>query len=284
MSQTAMTRSLRFSAALVLGLAVFGAGAPLSAYGQTSGVIESTPLPDLDPNAPAPVSPAAPTTPDTPAPAPIAPVLPSLPEPMPATPVPAPSAPTVPSNPLPMGAIQVPETPYPEVPPGMSIAPAISPAGQPDSFSMMSKPSLVMRGQSTWEEGFKSLRAAFDQLRTAAQSADMSVTGHPITIFISSTDFDFSFDAMLPIDKVPSQLPANFPTNMHIGVTPSGRAIRIVHQAPYDDIDGTYEQITAYLDTKEIDVRDTLIEEYVALGTDDKDPSTTINIIIQPKD
>lgn len=283
MPRPAMTRSLRFSIVLALGLAVMSAWVPLSAYAQTSGVIESLPLPDLDPEAVTPASPTMPVTPDAPAPAPTAPVAPASPAPPPATPVPAPSTPVTPANPLPMGAIQLPETPFPEVPPGPSIAPPISPTEQPDSFSMVSKPSLVMRGQSTWEDGFKSLRAAFDQLGAAARSADMIVTGHPITIFISSTDFDFSFDAMLPIEKVPSQLPANFPTNMHIGVTPSGHAIRIVHQAPYNDIDGTYERITAYLDTKEIDVRDTLIEEYIALGADDTDPSTTINIIILPK-
>lgn len=112
----------------------------------------------------------------------------------------------------------------------------------------------------------------------------MGITGHPVTIFIATTELDFRFDAMLPIDKVPNQLPANFPTGMHIGVTPSGRAMRFVHQAPYDEIDSAYEQITAYLDAKEIDVRDSFIEEYVTLGTSDTDPSTTINIIIQPKE
>ena len=57
-----------------------------------------------------------------------------------------------------------------------------------------------------------------------------------------------------------------------------------MHLASYDEIDGAYEQITAFLDAKEIDVRDSFIEEYVTLGATDKDPATTINIIIQPKE
>lgn len=264
-----MTRFLRLLLVSALGLAALGAAEFRPAMAQSNGVIESAPLPDLDPNARPPAAPATAASP-APAPQPAAPAVPA--------------APAEPAKPLPMGAIESPQMAYPDVPPGMSVAPELQQSKLPDTFTLVSKPALVMSGQSTWEGGFQKLKDAFEKLKISAQSAGMTITGYPVTIFIATTEMDFRFDALLPIDKVPNQLPANFPTDMHIGVTPSGRAMRFVHQAPYDDIDNAYEQITAYLDAKEIDVRDSFIEEYVTLGSSDKDPSTTINIIIQPKD
>lgn len=269
-----MPAQLKLCLILALGLAFFLAGPFFSANAQTSdtqsnGTIQSTPLPDLDPNAPPP---AAPATPAAPAPAP-----------QPAAPA-SPAAPAAPTTPLPQGILESPAMTFPDVAPGTSIAPQTQQAALPDSFSMVGKPALVFSGHSSWEGGYQKLKDAFEKLKASAQSAGMTITGHPITIFVATTEADFRFDAMLPIEKVPNQLPANFPTDMHIGSTPSGHAMRFVHQAPYDEIDNAYEQITAYLDAKEIDVRDSFIEEYVTLGATDKDPSTTINIIIQPRD
>ena len=258
---------------LALGLSAVGVWSMSMSVAQTTGTptgatIETTPLPDLNPNAaaPAPASPAAPAAPA------------AAPQPV------APATPAAPPKPLPMGAIESPALTFPDVPTGMSIAPSVQQTSLPDSFSMVAKPALVMHGQSTWDHGFQKLKDAFEKLKISAQSAGMNITGYPVTIFIGTTENDFRFDAMLPIDKVPNQLPANFPIDMHIGSTPSGHALRFVHQAPYDEIDNAYEQITAYLDAKEIDVRDSFIEEYVTLGVSDLDPATQINIIVQPKE
>jgi effector-binding domain-containing protein len=40
--------------------------------------------------------------------------------------------------------------------------------------------------------------------------------------------------------------------------------LRFVHRGPYDDIDSTYETVTAYLDAKNIEVKDFFVEEYVS--------------------
>lgn len=264
---------------LALGFLAISTWPMSTSLAQTTGAtpgtgIETAPLPELNPNpaAPTPTNPAAPATPSAPAPAP-----------QPATPA-APAAPASPPQPLPKGVMELPVMNFPDVPSGMSIAPAVQQASLPDSFNMIAKPALVLHGQSSWDNGYQKLKDTFEKLKTSAQSAGMMITGYPVTIFIATTENDFQFDAMLPIDKVPTQLPSNFPIEMHIGSTPSGHAMRFVHQAPYDEIDNAYEQITAYLDAKEIDVRDAFIEEYVTLGATDKDPSTTINIVIQPKD
>ena len=68
-----------------------------------------------------------------------------------------------------------------------------------------------------------------------------------------------------------------------MGTSPAGPALRFLHQAPYDDIDSTYETITAYLEAKSIVVKDAFLEEYVSELNDPSDANLEINVYVQPK-
>ena len=61
---------------------------------------------------------------------------------------------------------------------------------------------------------------------------------------------------MLPVEAAPGSRPAGLPAEVTFGATPGGRAVRFVHRAPYDDINSTYEAISAYLDSKGIEVKE----------------------------
>jgi effector-binding domain-containing protein len=65
--------------------------------------------------------------------------------------------------------------------------------------------------------------------------------------------------------------------------TPEGKALRFVHKGSYEEIDATYETITAYLDAKGVTVRDAFVEEYVNDVPDATDPNLEINIFVQPQ-
>ena len=217
-----------------------------AAWAQTTAApIESAPLPPI--TAPADGVPAA--TPASPAP----------------TLAPAP--------------ILMPET----VTPLTSLAPPASESTLPDSLIFTPKPAVILRGQSTWEGAYDHLREAFTKVKAACDKAGIKIVGHPVAVFIETNDTSFHYDAILPVDATPAQRPADFPLELRLGTTPSGKAIRFFHQAPYDEIDGAYEQITAYLDAKEIDVNDAFIEEYLTLGATSDAPTTEINIFVEPK-
>ena len=66
--------------------------------------------------------------------------------------------------------------------------------------------------------------------------------------------------------------------------TPEGKTFRFVHEDAYDEIDGTYETITAYLDAKDIVSKDVFVEEYVTDLTESSDANLKVNIYVQPKD
>ena len=86
--------------------------------------------------------------------------------------------------------------------------------------------------------------------------AGVRVTGAPLATFLETDDQGFKFEAMLPVHAAPGSRPAGLPAEVTFGATPAGRAIRFVHRAPYDDIDSTYEAISAYLDSKGIEVKE----------------------------
>ena len=185
---------------------------------------------------------------------------------------------------LPQGAVVAPEVvPTSPTPTLLSLAPPVSEVTLPDSVELPAKPALIVHGKAQWETAYDEIRNAFTRGRATAAQAGLNVVGYPITIFVETNDTAFTYDAILPIASAPDAVPPDFPTDTRLGTTPSGKAIRFAHLASYDEIDGAYEQITAYLDAKDIVVKDAFIEEYLVFGDTSSSPATTINIFVQPK-
>lgn len=265
----------RFLATLLAGAALAAAGPACGqqnppkagqAAAQTSPApapIESQPLPPLAPQMPAPdqTAPAA-----APAPAPASPVT------LPATgPAPTPLAP---------GSA----APAAGQAGGTTLAPPPADPSVPDTVDIAGRPAASLKAQSTWDDGYDTLIKAFQHLQEAMDKAGIKVTGRPLTVFIETDDVGFRFEAQLPIEAAPASRPAGLVPEIGFATTPSGRAIRFVHHAPYDDIDSTYEAISAYLDSKGIEVKDSFTEEYVNSGTNAGDPALELNIYVLPKE
>jgi effector-binding domain-containing protein len=169
--------------------------------------------------------------------------------------------------------------------------PAVDPdstlAGKPgdpvnvDEVTLPDRTALIVAGKGTWDSGFETLRAAITQLRAAAQAKGLAVAGRPLAHFIETDDDGFRFEAMLPVDRAPADLEGL--TGIRSGATPTGRALRFVHRGAYEDIEPTYEGITAYLDAKGVTIRDQFIEEYVNDPRDQADDTAEVNIYVQPR-
>ncbi|WP_156639939.1 GyrI-like domain-containing protein [Bosea sp. PAMC 26642] len=251
--------------------------------------VESAPLAPPPGAVPVQAQPALPAEPQPVQPPP-APQLPVTPQPV----QPAP-APTVPLEPQP---VQPPPT---LPPPGQLLpAPPVTPqqrtgipdpnstlagrAGDPsdvDPVVLVGKPVLMISGQSSWDQGFQRLTESFRVLREEAARSGLAIAGRPLSLFVETDDNGFRFEAMLPVDRTPDRTPTT--NGIRAGVSPAGPSLRFVHVAPYDDIDSTYETITAYLEAKSIVVKDAFLEEYVSELTDPGDPNLEINVYVQPK-
>ncbi|WP_201834254.1 GyrI-like domain-containing protein [Microvirga zambiensis] len=218
--------------------------------------------------------PAAPAAPAAPAPAepPAAPQTQSAPSPAPANP-----QTSAPATPAPAAPAPVQQADRTTLFPGPS-----DPTGVEEGV-LLSKPTLVFSGTSTWDEAFDNLKNAFTKIAGEMKKAGIAPAGRPLTIFVDTDDNGFKYEAMVPIAKVPEGKTELTP-EIKFGRTPEGKSFRFVHKDAYDEIDGTYETITAYLDIKEIVAKDAFIEEYVSEFTDSQDTNFEVNIYVQPKE
>lgn len=241
----------------------------------SSVALAQTPPAEPAPTAPSPAAPVAPATP-SPAPASPAPAAPETPAPAPATPTPPATAQPAPATP--------PATPAPAQQAGRTtLFPNPSDPTGVEEGVLASKPTAVLAGTSTWDEAFANLKAAFAKLEDELKKAGIAPTGRPLTIFVETDDNGFKYEAMIPIAQVPDGKTELTP-QIKFGKTPEGKSFRFVHKDAYDEIDGTYETITAYLDIKEIVAKDAFIEEYVSDFTDSQDTNFEVNIYVQPKE
>ncbi|MDI9848940.1 GyrI-like domain-containing protein [Rhodoblastus sp. 17X3] len=139
--------------------------------------------------------------------------------------------------------------------------------------------TIQAHGAAKWEEGYAKIAETIAKLRAAAQKAGLKETGRPLAVFTDTDDAGFKFDAMLPVEA-PADSKADLGADVSIGQAPSGKAVRFEHRGAYDDIDSTYEAITAYLDEKGLEARNLFVEEYVAEAKDSSDVALQVDIYV----
>ncbi len=194
--------------------------------------------------------------------------------PAPATPAPA-ATPGTPATPPASPA------PIPTPPPSTGTA---APASPPDTsisqtLDLPPRPAAIMTGKSTWDDGFKTIVDAFAKLNDALGKNSITASGHPLAVFTETDDNGFTFSAEIPLDKAPEGKTEITP-DIKIGETPSGKAMRFQHRGSYEEIDSTYEAITAYLDEKGLEARNLFAEEYLDQVKTPDDSNLEVDIYV----
>jgi effector-binding domain-containing protein len=150
-----------------------------------------------------------------------------------------------------------------------------------DELTLTSKPAISIIGQTTWDKATDTLQSIFARLEREAGARGLAIAGRPLTVFLETDDIGFRYEAMLPVARAAEGLAT--PGEVRAAQTPAGRVMRFVHKAPYDDIEATYEGITAYLDAKGVIVRDQFVEEYVSPLSEAGDIGFEANIYVLPR-
>ena len=135
-------------------------------------------------------------------------------------------------------------------------------------------------GQATWDEGFKTLNDAFTKLNDNLAKANIKPTGNPMAVFTETDDAGFKFTAMVPVEKAPEAKPADLAADVGFGDSPGGKVMKFQHRSAYDDIDSTYEAITAYLDEKGLEAKNMFAEEYLNRTKASDDNSLEVDIYV----
>ena len=247
-------RRLALTSALVVALAGLApiANAQTTTTPNTPAPPVTTPTPGTPPAAPTP-TPGTPPAAATPTPAP--------------SPPPAAEAPATPATPATPPAASVPDT----NPPDTSIS---------QTLTLAPHPVIELSGKSTWDDGFKTLNDSFTALNQALGKANMQPVGHPMAVFTETDDAGFSFTAEVPVDKAPDPKPADVPADISFGMSPGGKVMKFQHRSAYDDIDSTYEAITAYLDEKGLEAKNMFAEEYLNRTKSSDDNSLEVDIYV----
>ena len=115
-------------------------------------------------------------------------------------------------------------------------------------------------------------------VRGEMDKAGVKPAGHALAIFLTADDNGFTYRAEIPIAAIPEGKAQLSPTVS--SASADGKAMRFEHRGAYDDIDATYEAITAYLDEKGVDAQDSFIEEYVNDVKDPDDPTLQVYIYV----
>jgi effector-binding domain-containing protein len=208
-------------------------------------------------HAQSPATPAAPgaVAPETPAPA------------APATP--APTATPAPATPPP--AAEAPATPAP--------APVQTADPFGDEITLTPKTAVILKGSANWDSAFETLTDSFKKISGLLDKQGIKASGNSMIVYTSTDDNGFTFQAEIPVD----QEPKNLPRDISIGATPDGKALKFVHRGSYDNMDNTYEAITNHLDDKKLEAKDTFIEEYITDPLKTAEDKLVINVYVPLK-
>ena len=210
--------------------------------GIAAAVMVAGPLPSRAQQSQTP-PPAPATKPDAAAPAPAAP----------ATPAPAPGATTTTAEP-----------------------------GDPfgEDTALTGKPMVYVKGTGTWDAAFETITKAFKKLRGFVDKENLKQDGMPLTVFTSTDDTGFQFEAALPLTEAPKNPPRG---EIAVGTSPQGHALKFVHRGSYDGLDNTYEAITNFLDEKRLEAKDMFIEQYVTDPLTTNEENLVVNVFVMIK-
>ena len=157
------------------------------------------------------------------------------------------------------------------------------PPGVPDDASavtleLTSRPVAFTSASAEWANGFKSVMGEIAKVEAAIKKAGLTQTGHPFAVFLETDDKSFQFEAMVPLAEKPEG--KELSDGVKIGESPSGKAIKFLHRGAYDDIDSTYDLITAFLDEKGLESQNRFLEEYLTDTTEPDDANLEADIYV----
>ncbi len=155
------------------------------------------------------------------------------------------------------------QTPNAAPPPAGAIA-ANDPFGE--QVTMPELTIVYYAGSGQWDNAYETIVSAFKTVNGALAKVGVKPAGAPMTIYTATDDTGFKFQAAIPVKDAPN-LPAE--SEIKVGKSPTGPALKFVHRGSYDAMDTTYEAITDHLEEKKLEAKELFVEQYM------KDPVTT---------
>ena len=189
-------------------------------------------------------------------------------------------APTAPASATPSPPATPSPAPIPATSPSPSASPSPSDSGAlGETVELTTRPAAYIEAKAKREEVYGAIMGSIAKIRTELARAGLKPQGHPVAVFLLADDDGFTYRAMVPIESAPDpKTPLADP--IKLGQTPVGKAMRFEHRGEYDEIDSTYDAVTAYLDEKGVDAQDVFMEEYLNEPKGSDDPNLQVDIYV----
>jgi effector-binding domain-containing protein len=135
-----------------------------------------------------------------------------------------------------------------------------------EQVTMTARTIVYYEGSGAWDSAFETIVEAFKSVYDAMDKLGAKPDGAPMTIYTATSDTGFEFQAAVPVARAPASPPRS---DIKVGKSPAGTALKFVHRGSYDEMDTTYEAIAHHLEEKNLEAKDLFVEQYM------KDPVTT---------
>ncbi len=167
----------------------------------------------------------------------------------------------------------------PDAAPAPSAAPTTTAPGDPfgEETTLAAKPIVYVKGTGNWDTAFQTITGSLKTLKAYIAKENLKADGEPMTIFTSTDDTGFQFQAAIPLTEAPKTPPHG---DVGVGTSPEGRALKFVHHGSYDGLDNTYEAITNYLDERRLEAKDMFIEQYVTDPLSTSENHLVVNVLV----
>jgi effector-binding domain-containing protein len=143
--------------------------------------------------------------------------------------------------------------------------------------TLTAKPIVYASGAGNWDNAFDSLVEAFKKIQAYVEKEGLKAAGPPMTIYTAIDDTGFNFQAAIPVAEPPKTPPQG---DIGVGSSPAGKALKFVHRGSFESTVTTYDAISHFLEEKQLEAKDLLIEEYTTdLATTPED-KLVINIFV----
>ena len=163
--------------------------------------------------------------------------------------------------------------------PDATPAPATAAPGDPfgEDTTLTAKPIVYVKGTGNWDSAFQTITGSLKTLKAYIAKENLKADGQPMTIFTSTDDTGFQFQAAIPVAEAPKTPPRG---DIAVGTSPEGHALKFVHHGSYDGLDNTYEAITNYLDERRLEAKDMFIEQYVTDPLSTSEDHLVVNVLV----
>ena len=149
-----------------------------------------------------------------------------------------------------------------------------------EEVTLSEKTIIYFSGSGKWENAFETIVDGFKTLDAYLKKQGITPTGPQMTIYTSTNDTTFQFQAAVPVAEPPKDAPTG---DIAVGKSLAGKAYKFIHRGSYDDMDTTYDAITNFLDEKRIDADQLFIEQYLTDPTKTPDDKLVVEVYVPVK-